>query len=402
MRCMELSARHDISERRWGVYALLSWMLLFAVVAVKVVRYNDISNECLVYAPASWNWWAGRDLYYVATIDGFLYLPQAAILYTPFAWLGHPVGDIVWRLFGLSLFCGGLWRLANVFSRAHAVRVFAVGSFVALFPTFNALRNAQANLPMAGIMLISVADLIERRWWRAAIWLALGFAIKPIILVLILLAAAIYRPMSWRLPVALAVCMLMPFAAGGFHYVLHQYDLCWIKMTMSAHPDRAFSDLRGLLWSLGWMMPMPLYTALQMIAAVGTLWLCVYALRRWPEPAGSAFVLTLCCCYLMLFNPRTEENSYVILTPMIALPAGLLFLDDRRRWAAWVLVALSVGLTGNLWGYKLTVYWLKPLTCVIFVVLVLRELFRNSISAWRGVGGVAIETAGPTVSAGAE
>ena len=379
------SALHEISDKHLTRFAWILWGMMFALVAAEVIRHPDISNECLVYAPATSNWWAGQNLYDTTTIDGYLYLPQAAILYTPFAILGHPVGDLIWRFIGLTLFCHGLWRISKLLCPDHLLRIFALATFVALLPTWNALRNAQANLPIAAFMLHATADLIQKRWWPATLWLVLGFGLKPIILVMILLAGALYRPMSWRLILALVILALAPFATQEFHYVVTQYRQFQIKTTMSAQPDRQFSDLRSLIWVLGWKIPMTLYFWMQLIAAAATLAFSWIALRRWTEPAASLFVLALTACYLMLFNPRTEGNSYVILTPMIALPAALLFLDGRRKTAAWTLVAISIWLTGNLWAYDLTLHWMKPIAGILFTILVIRELLRKTGQDWPSV-----------------
>jgi hypothetical protein len=377
----------EISDKHLSQVAWTLWGMMFVFVAAQVLHNDrpDNSNECWGYARATSAWWDRENLYDITNIDGFLYLPQAAIIYTPFAVLNHPIGDVLWRLVGLCAFCHGLWRMSKLLSPSQALRVFAIGSFIALAPTYNALRNGQANLPLAALMLHAAVDLVEKRWWRAAIWLTIGLAVKPIILVMVLLAGALYRPMSWRLAIALAVFLLSPFAAGGFHYVLTQYQQCWIKLSMSSQPNRPFSDLRGLFWSIGFVIPMSVFLVMQLIAAAATLALCFIAFHRWKDPAASAFVLTLTACYLMLFNPRTEGNSYVILVPMIALPAALLFLDNRRPLAAWILVALSTWLISypwSSWGYKMTVHWMKPLACVIFIILMLRELLRKSIADW--------------------
>jgi hypothetical protein len=376
--------RYEISDKHLSELAWMLWGLMFVFVAAQVLHNDssDNSNECWGYARATSAWWHRENLYDTTNIDGFLYLPQAAIFYTPFAALHHPIGDVLWRLVGLWAFCHGLWRMSKLLSPGQALWVFAIGTFIALAPSYNALRNGQANLLIAALMLHATVDLVKKRWWRAAIWLTVGFAVKPIVLVMILLAGALYRPMSWRLAIVAAAIFLSPFATGGFHYVLTQYHQCWIKLSMSSQPDRAFSDLRGMFWSMGCVIPMPVYLFMQVIAAAATLALCIVAIRRWNEPAGSAFVLTLAACYLMLFNPRTEGNSYVILTPMIALPAALLFLDNRRRPAAWILVTLAIWLTGNLWAYKQTVHWMKPLACIIFLILMVRELLRNRIADW--------------------
>ncbi|HEX4055538.1 MAG TPA: glycosyltransferase family 87 protein [Tepidisphaeraceae bacterium] len=386
-------ARRGISDKRLAQIALILWGLLFAAGTEHIVRSVNHQNECLIYAQASSDWWSGKDMYQFdfsdgafrsnsGWIDGFLYFPQSAILYTPFELFGHPVGDVAWRLVGLSLLCHGVWRFSKLLAPDRALRIFALASFVTVGPTFNALHNGQVNLPLAATMLYATAELIQKRWLRAAVWLMLGLALKPIIMVMILLVGAVYRPMRWRLALALILFALAPFATREFRYVVTEYQQCRLKLLRSSQPDRAFSDLRGLFWALDWVMPMSTLLVLQLIAAGGTLWLCLKTFRRWNDPAASLFVLTLSACYLMLFNPRTEENSYVILAPVIALPAALLFLDPRRRTAAWILVGIAFCLTGNLWGYHATVHWLKPLACIIFIVLLVRELLKKSSMDW--------------------
>jgi hypothetical protein len=390
---MSDSPPDKIRDKSLVLIALILWGVMFVVGTAHVVRDIRYQNECLIYAQATSDWWAGRDMYLAtwtgdylhydpAGIDSFLYFPHAAILYTPFALLGHPVGDVVWRFLGLSLFCHSLWLMSKLLSPNHALRVFALGSFVAMAPAYNSLHNAQVNLPLAAVMVYTTVALTQKRWWRAVGWLMLGLALKPIIFVMILLVGAVYRPMRWRLALPLAFFFLLPFATQNFHYVLSAYHQCRMKLSRASHPNRAFSDLRGLIWKLGWIIPFSLLAVFQVIAAAATLVLCFIATRRWKEPAMSAFVLMLTACYLMLFNPRTEGNSYVILAPVIALPAALLFLDPRRHLAAWVLVGIAFCLTGNLWAYRLTLHWLKPLACVVFVILMVRELLRKSIQDW--------------------
>lgn len=78
----------------------------------------------------------------------------------------------------------------------------------------------------------------------------------------------------------------------------------------------------------------------------------------------------------MVFNPRTESNSYVMLAPVIALPAAaLLSVWDRPRLAGW-LYLLSFMLICDAWAYRQTENWLKPLTCFVVWYLLIRALLR--------------------------
>jgi hypothetical protein len=74
----------------------------------------------------------------------------------------------------------------------------------------------------------------------------------------------------------------------------------------------------------------------------------------------------------MLFNPRTEENSYVILAGFTALMAGRAilgnYLEDAGR-AALLLTLFTLALAVECYGYPifpLTKIWFKPLATLVF------------------------------------
>ncbi len=182
-----------LAQLAWGV-----WAVCFLIVCGMVIHNWHDHSEGVIYSKAVTDWWGSKNLYGVFRYDGFLYFPHAAILYTPFTFMKHPVGDIAWRFFGLAFLCGGIFRFAKLFAPKNAPLVFAIASFVAILPTLASLRNGQSNLQIAAAMLQAAADLAEKRWWRASLWLMIGVAVKPIMMVMILLAAAVYRPMSWR------------------------------------------------------------------------------------------------------------------------------------------------------------------------------------------------------------
>jgi hypothetical protein len=371
----------------WGL-----WGVAAIVISILVVVHPDVHNGiCILFGIISHCWWTGHDLYILRSIegmrsiDGFLYFPQCPILYTPFAALGNPIGSIAWRLVGMAIYCTGLWRLAKLLSPKNAALVFAFGSFAALAPAVASIRSGQANLHIAGFLLNITVELARGRWSVAALYFLVALAVKPIIFVALLLGAAIYRPMRWRLALGLAIFFLVPFAMQNPHYVWAQYRVCVSKLFMAAMPDRAFCDLRGLFWTVGWVIPQSALAVIQIVAALATLALCLLASRWWQEPARSVFVAAFGACYLMLFNPRTESNSYVILSGVLAIPAAALFLDDLRLFGGVMLVVIGFCFSCDAWAYHLTDPWLKPLTCAVLIVFLIAELFRRDPHRRRAV-----------------
>jgi hypothetical protein len=377
-------------DRRLAKFAWLTWVIVWGVVSLLVGLHHDARNESIVYAASAQDWLGRRNLYaqnigfngQMGT-EGFLYLPQSAILYTPFAVAGHPAGDIAWRAIGLALYATGIWRMARNFSTERALIVFTAATALAMPPALGALRNGQANLHIAGLMLHAAAELRRQRWGWAAFWLILGLAIKPIMLVMILLAAAAYRPLIWRLALGVGLLFLAPLSLANSHYVLSQYQTCWQVLKISSQPDRPFCNLQGLTWKLG--LPLghsqTLFQFLQLLTALATLWLCLHAARRWGEPMRAYIVLALAVCYLTLMNPRTEASSYVMLAPAIAVPAALLLLTLDRFAAGWAMVVLCVLLTCDGWAYRWTEYWLKPVVCCIFLLVLIGTVFQSPRTA---------------------
>jgi alpha-1,2-mannosyltransferase len=360
-----------LAQIAWGV-----WAVSFLAVSVMVVHNWKDHSEGVIYSKAVTDWWGNRNLYGVFRYDGFLYFPHAAILYSPFTFMKHPLGDIAWRLAGLAFLVGGIYRFAKLCAPNDVDRVFAIASFIAIFPCLASLRNGQSNLHIAAAMLQAAADLAEKRWWRASIWLMIGLAIKPIMMVMILLAGAVYRPMSWRLAIALVLFVLLPFATRSPDYVWAQYRGCYEQLTNAAQPDRAFCDFRGLLYTMHILISQRVELGLQLVAAAAALAICWMAHRRWIEPWPAAVLFAITAIYLMLFNPRTESNSYVILSPAVGLAAGLISLDLKRVVDFWIVVAISLALWSDGWGYKWTHLWLKQIGCIVFLILLIREMAR--------------------------
>lgn len=366
-------------DRRLAMLACLAWVIAWAIVSLLVAVQYDQHNESIVYGRAGEDWMARRDLYAHNDLgDGFLYFPQSAMLYAPFARAGHPAGDIAWRALGLGLYAVGIWRMARNFSAQRALIVFTAATAFALPPALGSLRNGQANLHIAGLMLLAADQLRNEHWAWATFWLILGLAIKPIMLVMILLAAAVYRPMIWRLLVGLVVLVLAPLASTDWHYALSEYRNCWHMLELSSQPDRPFCNLQGLAWKLG----IPLsqshatFQFLEVVGALLTLVVCLWAARRWGEPLRAFILPTLAAVYLVLLNPRTEASSYVMIAPMLGIAAALLLLTQDRFAAGWALVVLCVLLTCDGWAYRWTEYWLKPIVCLVCVLLLLRALLQ--------------------------
>jgi alpha-1,2-mannosyltransferase len=357
--------------------AAAAWVLPFAAVAILVGTGLMLQSPlCRVYAcsdlvwrsymGAAQHWLAREPLYDANTIYLFQYFPQAALLFVPFYALGA-AGGVLWRAVGWGLFAAGLRRVTRFWPERDP---FAAVSVLVIAPSAMALLSGQTNLLLAAAMLHAVCEL-EERPARAAAWLMLALACKPIALVPILLAAVHYPRARRPLAVGAILFAAAPFATAPAAYVIAQSRACLVKLAVSARPERHFEELRGLLWKLGWSAPNAAMLALQILGALGAVALVVRVRRHFKAPFAALLLYAVAAAYLMIFNPRTQPNSFVIAAPAVALPAALL-LGERRLGAAFGLIAILVAWSG---AAHFAENWLKPLASIAFAILLVRELF---------------------------
>jgi len=373
---MQSDLQNPLIERKLATAAWIGWLIFFTGVAILVAHKPDAHEDCHVYANASHDWWAGMDVYgRNHSIDGFLYFPQFAILYTPFYLMGLLYGGLAWRALAWILYSTGVWRVSRILAPRNYLAVFALMTAAAMPQGIASLRNGQANLHIAGLMLQTAAELYQRNWWRATLWLVAGVVIKPIMIVMLLLSAAVYRPLIPRLVFGLILVAFCPFATQHADYVITAFRKYHDVLKVSSEPPNPYCNIRGLFWHMGWKMSQSAFQVMSLLAAGVILLLCLQASWRRSESVRLYYLLGFAAVFLMLFNPRTESNSYVMLAPIVAFPAAVLVVVlNRPRPAMWLYV-MSFMLLCDGWAYRWTENWLKPLTCVVMWGLLMWRLF---------------------------
>lgn len=358
-------------------FSRLAWViwLIFAVVisskvAVTIARFPDKDKNSVTgnYRDAAALYWNGEPMYGdTADKNGFLYFPQAAILYSPFTLGPKPVGEVIWRLVSIGIFATGLWRASRLVRPADVLPVFFIGTSLSLPIAWGNAQNGQVNLPLAGLMLHVAVELVARHWSRAALGLILLVALKPLAVVPLMLVGVLYRHMWWRLLTGLALIALLPLLKGDVSYALEQYRLCFLKMRSAAAPeDGRWQDITGIFRAMHWHAPETAMTAVRAIAALGTLGVAWVARQRWGEPLGSLGVLGLATLYICLFNPRTEGMTWVLTIAPVLLFACVQALDSRWRIASLILCVAVVIDSGHVLTGGVNTY-LRPVAGLVFL-----------------------------------
>ena len=359
--------------------AWIIWACVFIIIVSIVAISPDRRTVGPVYGGASSKWFAGEDIY-GGSIHGYLYLPQACILFAPFAEFPFTVGEVLWRAFCIGILAAAVWRLSRFAGRGGAVDLFPLMTLLVIPTALGSARSGQMNLPLAAIMALACVNLGECRWSLAAFWLALGLALKPLIFVMLVFAAILYRPMRWRLALGILVVFAMPFLTQHALYVWGQYRLFIVKMQVAGQPGETccFSDIFGMARALGITAPFAVQAVVRMIAAALTLAVCLLALKRRGNEQGSFMFLAFNAFYLLLFNPRTENGTYVVAgLPMAVLAARALFWYHQRA-IAWLLIALMPVMGAS---YEITRgpnHWICPGVCLVFLMYVIFILLENT------------------------
>lgn len=365
-----------LSNRRSQIrLSVLIWLVPLIVITVLVAVNPPHRNVTPLYQQASADWSARRDIYNGP--GGMNYLPQFPLLFMPFHRMPIPAGDIVWRLLTAVLLATGILRFVRERPDADPAETFLLVSVFALPLCLGALRNGQANGIFAALTLQAAACLPRKQWWPAAILIVLALGVKPLGIVLLLLSAAVYAPLRWRLIPALAALVLFPFLFAPPDYVMSQYRAFIGNIQSCAVvTEHRFADIGGIVRTFGYELPGGLSKAIRAAAGLFTLWLWWSGAKRLKEPLRAMWLLALTASYLMLFNPMNESNSYVVLAPAMGLwaAAGIDLPETRRT--GWIIgaISLSMAILPNvlrpLFGNHFALIWHPVMTIVFMATLV--------------------------------
>ena len=362
------------------------WLLTFLLIGSDVALRPAKHNTDMVYRGASVDWWAGQDPYSYRNHDAFLYLPTAAILFTPFAYFPDVLGDLAWRAVTFGLFAWAVVRLADFFlarGDRDPPRTFLLLTLLAVPSAFASLRNGQFDLPLAALLLLATVEVADARWNVATFWLCLAVALKPLAIVPLLLFGGVH-PLRLlpRLLLGLVLVLAIPFLHWNPAFVAHEYvrlvqTLTWA--TVAEEPR--YSDLAALLSHVAIYPPYWLKTLARALFAPAYLALGAVAFRRLNPAAAAWAVGALAADYLMLFNPRTETCSYVFLGPFLASAALLFFRVPARKWLGWALAFGALGCACDAMPviHGLTDRWLKPLIALLFLPVLVYFIFEKPV-----------------------
>jgi len=320
---------------RWLRVALAAWAVLAVALCVKIVAEGNRHSVFGAFEIGSRGWWSDRHVY---ENSGFYYTPTFSVLFSPFAYLPAPWGQMLWGFLSVGAF---LWSLRAFYRHvlpshwpADAEAAFLL---LVLAGSLRGIWSLQSNSLLMACILFAAAAVVRYRWWRAAWLLAAPVYIKvwPIVAAG-MLAVHWPRKLIGRLTVACVALACIPFLTKLPTTVIDGYRQ-WIDCLEQRQATALrFTGYRDA-WTIWEHIHAPVdpraYLALQATAGLATLAWSLW-LRRRNRPAAEivTYTLAMWSVWQLLFGPGSERLTYLIVAPFASWALITSFLERRNLW----------------------------------------------------------------------
>ena len=359
------------SEWKVAALACVTWTAWFVGVALTLssaVRRLAVQREFAIYEYLEFiaTFWAKSPLYVPESLHGFHYLPIMLIIGTPLSWVNIQLAGAIFGLLSVVFFSFGVVRIAQQIVPTRSAAAAGCILAISLMAAWIALRLLQMQMPMTAAMLCATAAGMRGHWRAFVAWLLLAVALKPLAIVMVLLAVATIPKTRVPLIVGIALLLLLPFAFQSWAYLATEYVNYVRQLLNITNADPAIwgnqAEFSTLLKALGLELGAGTRLAIRLGAALATLWLAWRIALERNARATSFALLLLSACYIGLFNPRQEGMSYLVVVPGLAA-LSLCFLGrSLADWRGWLWMALAV-MVGIRWGAN-QARWILPATMV--------------------------------------
>src|SRR5262249_31752769 len=281
------------------------------------VRRLAVENEFAIYEYFEFigNFWARSPLYVPESLHGFHYLPIMLIIGTPLNWLNIQLAGAIFGLLSVVFFSFSVFRLAQQITPTHSA--FAAGAIlvVSLMAAVVALRLLQMQMPMTAAMICATAAGMREDWRAFVFWLLLAVALKPLAIVMALLAIATVPKARVPLIVGILMLLILPFAVQSWSYLANEYVNYVRQLLHITDADPGAwgnqAEFSTLLTTIGLELGAHTRLAIRLGAALVTLGLAWRIAWEGNARATSFALLMLSTCYIGLFNPRQEGVSFL-------------------------------------------------------------------------------------------
>ncbi len=330
-------------------------------------------NNYVIFARSFVHLVHGQDLYvrYPAEYwDLYKYSPTFAALMAPFSALPDLAGLVLWNVLNAAVFVLALSRLPVLTPRSKAL----LG--LLLVPEFlTSVQNTQANVLVAGLVVLSFELLEQDRPGWAALPIALGVVVKvyPVVGALMFLL----YPRKLRFLAALAGwCALLAAVPLLLVSAGHLRDLyaSWLRLLLEDHATLA--NLSVMAWLRAWAGLDPPKDDVVLVGAVVLLLPATNVAAR-GRPMFRLLFLASILVWMVVFNHMAESATYFIAMCGVGIwyfarPRGR--LEGVLLGLAFLFTSMSPRFPGWMIDAIVRPYVLKAVPCILIWFAIIREL----------------------------
>jgi hypothetical protein len=328
-------------------------------------------------------------------LDRFRYAPIVAISFIPFAACPDAIGGVLWRLVNGMVFLTGAVAFArSVFpGRANLNAKTATMLGILLLPlSIGSINNGQSNILIIGCLMLGTAAVADGRQNLAALSFTVPMLFKVYPVSVLGLVLLVQPRLGWRVAAILTLGCMLPFATQDPGFVTQAYG-SWIGQVANDNRhtntlQNSYRDFHLLLRLIGAPIAENAYHVIQIGMAIG---LAVLVLRS--KRLGCAkttqlrMAFDLGSCWIILFGPATENSTYALLAPTLALAVWESLQVGHPVWQRWWLAAtVSLFVAGVIviatpWGKSISFYLMPLGALFLFAERVFDSCCKSALSS---------------------
>jgi alpha-1,2-mannosyltransferase len=355
------------------------WVLLLFLILIRISHDNFHPNAVsTIYYNTAKNWINSKPIYSLSG-GGFLYFPTSAVLFLPLSLLSIPAFEIIYRLISIFIIVYGILCLTKLFNEQNRKLGFGIISIFCIPLSIGVLDQGQLHYLLTGVLLIAFYKFYQKKYWLSSFLIVLSIALKPIFIPVYLIALAIFPKMRTKIIIWTVFFIALPFLAQSPKYVLNQYIACFENLKISASVGIIDKNMWAQIFNSIYVIFRVQTTPLtQLILRVGAALLCylasIYALKNLKITKSIPIILTFCIIYILLFNPRTENNDYILIIPLMGYYLTESIIQKQIKSCVFIvlcfaLIALNHGLVRYITPNNNI--WLKPMVTAVFGIYLL-------------------------------
>ena len=376
------------ADNRWNTLVVALWSAVLIGICIRIGFLSSDHDVFATYADAGRKWIDSQPLY--SYTRGFVYSPLIAALFAPFSSFPHAFGGVLWRLLTCTVLLAGILSWLKEEPGIPKSRYWLVLLLVLPLSLGN-FNNGQANPLVTGLLMIAIVSAHRRLWTLSAVCLGVTAYLKIYPLAVGLLLVLLYpRQLGWRLLATLFLMGALSFILQQPGYVLEQYQR-WLATRAAddrrSNMDIAPRDFAMLLQAVHINLGSQVWLILQLLAGTGAAAACIYGrIRSWSENRLLSAVFSLGTCWMLLFGPSTEDATYAMIAPPLALA---LVQTVRQRSSGWIRRLFWVSYAVLLVGLILNAFFrlkktpltmsVQPLGALIFLGAALIWIFSSGL-----------------------